>query len=94
MISKKYWRTPTSDTCRAGAPHDLADYENNNKQQIAETMEVKLAHAAMEEAERPGQLDLEQPEEDNWRTEFFPNPQSKNANLANKDDPSTQLNVR
>ena len=57
-------------------------------------MEVKLAHAAMEEAERPGQLDLEQPEEDNWRTEFFPNPQSKNANLANKDDPSTQLNIR
>ena len=83
--------TPNYDTNRAGAPHDLADYENNNKQQIAET--VKLARAAMEEAERPGQLDLEQPEEDNRRTEFFPNPQSKNPKLANKDDPSRQLNV-
>ena len=85
--------TPKTNTNRMGAPPDLADYENNNKQQIAESMEVKMAHAAIEEAERPGQLDLEQPEEENRRTEFFPNPQSKNAKLANEDDPSRQLNV-
>ena len=47
----------------------------------------------MEETDNPGQLDLEQPEEDNRRTEFFPNPQSKNTKLANKDHPSRQLNV-
>ena len=47
----------------------------------------------MEETDNPDQLDLEQPEEDNQRTEFFPNPQAKNAKLANKDDPSRQLNV-
>ena len=85
--------TPKTNTNRMGAPPDLADYENNNKQQIAESMEVKMAHAAIEEAERPGQLDLEQPEEENRHTEFFPNPQSKNAKLANEDDPSRQLNV-
>ena len=38
--------TPKSNTNRMGAPPDLADYESNNKQQIAESMEVKMAHAA------------------------------------------------
>ena len=67
-------------------PDDIDDYQNNNKQQVAESVEVRQAQAAAEEAEKPGQADLDDSstELDNRRTEFFPEPQSKNAKNGRK----------
>ena len=84
---------PNPKKWRTNPPSDLTDYENNNKKQVPETLEVKRAHEAMEEAENPGKLDREQPDTENRRTEFFPDPESKSAKLARREDPSRQLNV-
>ena len=72
-------------------PPDIADYEN--KKQVPETLEAKRAYEAMEEAENPSKLDREQPDSESRRTEFFPDPKSKNSKLARLEDPSRQLNV-
>ena len=74
-------------------PDSTEDYQNNNKQLIAK--KIDPAQAAAEEAENPGQADLDDSstELDNRRTEFFPEPQSQNARTANRDEPKRQLNV-